>query len=69
MRETNRSVSCIDIHTIICIIPTMRFTWFEPKRLATLYRRGLDFADAELVLPVPPSLSKMTVRTTAKNDG
>jgi uncharacterized protein len=27
----------------------MRFTWFEPKRLATLQRRGLDFADAEQV--------------------
>ena len=27
----------------------MRFTWHEPKRQSTLERRGLDFADAELV--------------------
>ena len=27
----------------------VRFTWHEPKRQATLNRRGLDFADAELV--------------------
>jgi len=31
----------------------MRFTWFEPKRLATLQRRGLDFADAEQVFAGP----------------
>ena len=31
----------------------MRFTWFEPKRLATLQTRGLDFADAEPVLAGP----------------
>ncbi len=27
----------------------MRFTWHEQKRQATLQRRGLDFADAEMV--------------------
>jgi len=27
----------------------MQFTWHEPKRQSTLKRRGLDFADAELV--------------------
>jgi len=31
----------------------MRFTWHEPKRQATLMRRGLDFADAELVFMGP----------------
>jgi len=31
----------------------MRFTWFETKRLATLQRRGLDFADAEQVFAGP----------------
>lgn len=31
----------------------MRFTWFEPKRLATLQGRGLDFADAEQVFDGP----------------
>lgn len=31
----------------------MRFTWHETKRLITLQRRGLDFADAELVFAGP----------------
>ena len=31
----------------------MRFTWYEPKRETTLTRRGLDFADAELVFAGP----------------
>ncbi len=31
----------------------MRFTWHEPKRQANLSRRGLDFADAELVFAGP----------------
>jgi len=31
----------------------MRFTWHEPKRQSTLKRRGLDFADAELVFAGP----------------
>ncbi|WP_095045675.1 BrnT family toxin [Candidatus Promineifilum breve] len=31
----------------------MRFTWHEPKRLLTLEKRGLDFADAELVFEGP----------------
>ena len=31
----------------------MRFTWHESKRQTTLSRRGLDFADAELVFAGP----------------
>jgi hypothetical protein len=31
----------------------MRFTWHEPKRQATLGKRGLDFADATLVFAGP----------------
>lgn len=31
----------------------MRFSWHEPKRLATLQRRGLDFAQAEMVFMGP----------------
>ena len=31
----------------------MRFTWHEPKRQVTRHRRGLDFADAELVFAGP----------------
>ena len=31
----------------------MRFTWHEPKRQITRQRRGLDFADAELVFAGP----------------
>jgi uncharacterized DUF497 family protein len=31
----------------------MRFTWHEPKRQSTRQRRGLDFADAELVFAGP----------------
>ena len=31
----------------------MRFTWHEQKRQATLQRRGLDFADAEMVFAGP----------------
>jgi uncharacterized DUF497 family protein len=31
----------------------MRFTWHESKRQATLQRRGLDFADAELAFAGP----------------
>ena len=31
----------------------MQFTWHEPKRQTTLKRRGLDFADAELVFAGP----------------
>ena len=31
----------------------MRFTWHEPKRQVTLEKRGLDFADAELVFSGP----------------
>ena len=29
------------------------FTWHEPKRQATLERRGLDFADVDLVFTGP----------------
>jgi hypothetical protein len=32
---------------------SMRFAWHEPKRQATLRKRGLDFADAELVFAGP----------------
>ena len=31
----------------------MRFTWHEPKRQATIVRRGLDFASAEQVFAGP----------------
>ena len=31
----------------------MRFIWHEPKRLLTLEKRGLDFADAVLILDGP----------------
>jgi uncharacterized DUF497 family protein len=31
----------------------MRFTWHEPKRQATLKKRGLDFAQAEQVFAGP----------------
>ena len=31
----------------------MRFTWHESKRQTTRQRRGLDFADAELVFAGP----------------
>lgn len=31
----------------------MRFRWHEPKRAATLLRRGLDFAQAEQVFAGP----------------
>ena len=31
----------------------MRFTWHEPKRLMSLEKRGLDFADAEFVFDGP----------------
>ena len=31
----------------------MRFSWHEPKRQTTRQRRGLDFADAELVFAGP----------------
>lgn len=31
----------------------MRFTWHEVKRQSTLEKRGLDFADAELVFDGP----------------
>ena len=31
----------------------MRFTWHEAKRQVTLQRRGLDFAQAELVFVGP----------------
>jgi uncharacterized DUF497 family protein len=31
----------------------VRFTWHEPKRQATLKRRGLDFAHAEQVFAGP----------------
>jgi len=31
----------------------MHFTWHEPKRLATLKRRGLDFVQAEQVFAGP----------------
>lgn len=31
----------------------MRFTWHEPRRQITRQRRGLDFADAELVFAGP----------------
>ncbi len=31
----------------------MRFTWHEPKRQRTHQRRGLDFADAEVVFTGP----------------
>jgi uncharacterized DUF497 family protein len=31
----------------------MRFTWHESKRQITRQRRGLDFADAELVFAGP----------------
>ena len=31
----------------------MRFTWHEPKRQATLKKRGVDFADAEQVFAGP----------------
>jgi len=31
----------------------MRFTWHESKRQATRQRRGLDFADAELIFAGP----------------
>lgn len=31
----------------------MRFTWHEPKRQITLEKRGLDFAEVELVFEGP----------------
>jgi hypothetical protein len=31
----------------------MRFSWHEPKRQATLHKRGLDFAQAEQVFRGP----------------
>ena len=31
----------------------MRFTWHEPKRQATLQKRGLDFAQAEQLFAGP----------------
>ena len=31
----------------------MRFTWHEPKRQTTLNRRGLNFADGELIFAGP----------------
>lgn len=31
----------------------MRFSWHEPKRQATLQKRGLDFAQAEQVFAGP----------------
>lgn len=31
----------------------MRFTWHEPKRQSTRQRRGLDFAEAEIVFAGP----------------
>ena len=31
----------------------MRFTWYEPKRAATLLRRGLDFSQVEQVFAGP----------------
>lgn len=31
----------------------MRFSWHEPKRLVTLEKRGLDFADAEFIFDGP----------------
>jgi hypothetical protein len=31
----------------------MRFTWHEPKRQSTRQRRGLDFAEAEMVFAGP----------------
>lgn len=33
--------------------PVMRFTWHEPKRQATLQKRGLDFAQAEQLFAGP----------------
>jgi uncharacterized protein len=42
-------MSRLDIHTIVCIMVLVRFTWHQAKRDETLNRRGLDFADAELL--------------------
>lgn len=43
----------LDMHTMICIMPGVRYTWHEPKRQTTLRQRDLDFADAELVFAGP----------------
>lgn len=45
--------SRVDMHTIVCIMATMRFSWHEPKRQATRNRRGLDFVDSEQVFVGP----------------
>jgi uncharacterized DUF497 family protein len=43
----------IDMHTPICIILSVRYTWDETKRQANLKKHGLDFADAEKVFAGP----------------
>lgn len=54
-KKQSVSIGCsrIDMRMVICIIAAMRFTWHEPKRQITRQRRGLDFADAELVFAGP----------------
>src|SRR5512136_2350350 len=47
------TLTLLDMHTIICILVAMPFTLYEPKRRATLNKRGLDFADAALVFAGP----------------
>lgn len=45
----------------------MRFTWDESKRQTALQRRGLDFADAELVFAGPTFTFEDDRETTTNN--
>ena len=47
MRQGCAVALAIDMHTPICIILSVRYTWDETKRQANLKKHGLDFADAE----------------------
>ncbi len=41
------------MHTIICILGLVTFTWDEAKRQANVAKHGLDFADAAKVFAGP----------------
>jgi uncharacterized protein len=44
------------MHTIVCILSSMNFTWDEDKRQSNLLKHGLDFAEAHKVFAGPMAL-------------
>ena len=51
--EQQASSFVLQMHTIICILTPVSFTWDEAKRKANIAKHGLDFADAARVFAGP----------------